>query len=348
MKKLEFKSLKIKINFFILTLVFISFVVFSLTFIFSERKNLQEDIVKSGEMFASFSSKIIYDNYVRYYTHNTLGEFEEFKKNIKEILDNNTDVVGVKLVGVNGKILFDSSEISLGKYQGLDRIIEDRDLLDLIRKNEISNVTISENKKNFTEIINPIFLQSGGSHIFSTIYVISQDSLSQRMREVYLQILYVAIPIFIIIAILTILFVSRLLKPIKNLTKVAEKVRSGDLDIKVDVSSRDEIGVLSRVFGEMVLKIKESQSILEKKVKDRTEELEKERGNLESRVKERTLELESLKDNLEDLVKERTEKLNDKLSELERINKLMVNRELKMIELKKEIEGLKNNGQIIN
>lgn len=44
---------------------------------------------------------------------------------------------------------------------------------------------------------------------------------------------------------------------------------------------------------------------------------------------------------LEDTVKERTEELAERVSELESMNKLMVGRELKMIELKDEIEKLK-------
>lgn len=64
---------------------------------------------------------------------------------------------------------------------------------------------------------------------------------------------------------------------------------------------------------------------------DKTElELNELKKNLESRVEERTLELDRSK----------TE-LNKTLEESERVNKLMVGRELKMVELKKEIADLK-------
>ena len=52
-------------------------------------------------------------------------------------------------------------------------------------------------------------------------------------------------------------------------------------------------------------------------------------------------ELKDYQRNLEEQVKERTKKLEEKIEELERINRLTVGRELKMIELKKEIERLK-------
>ena len=52
-------------------------------------------------------------------------------------------------------------------------------------------------------------------------------------------------------------------------------------------------------------------------------------------------ELAAYAKGLENKVTERTQELADKLEELESLNKSMVGRELKMMELKKEIEGLK-------
>ena len=55
---------------------------------------------------------------------------------------------------------------------------------------------------------------------------------------------------------------------------------------------------------------------------------------------ERTNELEKLKGGLEVTVTERTGELSSKVSELESVNKLMIDRELKMVELKKENAAL--------
>jgi len=70
-------------------------------------------------------------------------------------------------------------------------------------------------------------------------------------------------------------------------------------------------------------------------------ELEEERATLEVKVKARTKELENLTEELEGKVKERTKKLEEKMEELEKFNKLAVGRELKMVELKEEVEKLK-------
>lgn len=73
-----------------------------------------------------------------------------------------------------------------------------------------------------------------------------------------------------------------------------------------------------------------AKSALEIKVKIRTRELEEERQSLGKKVKERTAELD----------RERKE-LAKRIFELERFHKLAVGREMKMRELKKEIEKLK-------
>ncbi|MDD4990348.1 MAG: PAS domain-containing protein [Candidatus Pacebacteria bacterium] len=53
-------------------------------------------------------------------------------------------------------------------------------------------------------------------------------------------------------------------------------------------------------------------------------------------------EFKTLQEGLEEKVRERTKELQERLSELERFHRLTVGRELKMIELKKELRGEQN------
>jgi len=62
---------------------------------------------------------------------------------------------------------------------------------------------------------------------------------------------------------------------------------------------------------------------------------------LEIKVEARTKELKELAEGLEEEVKRRTKEVYEKMADLERFQRLAVGRELKMIELKKEIEKFK-------
>ena len=71
---------------------------------------------------------------------------------------------------------------------------------------------------------------------------------------------------------------------------------------------------------------------------EKRKELEESKKVLEIKVKARTKELEELTKSLDQKVKERTKELQERINELERFHKLTIGRELRMAELKKEIE----------
>jgi PAS domain S-box-containing protein len=93
--------------------------------------------------------------------------------------------------------------------------------------------------------------------------------------------------------------------------------------------------------GRDIKELLEYQKKLEQEVKKRTEELEEAKTVLEIKVAARTRELKELAERREEIVKERTKELREKLEELERFHKIAVSKELRMVELKKEIERLK-------
>lgn len=90
--------------------------------------------------------------------------------------------------------------------------------------------------------------------------------------------------------------------PIKRLHKDMLRIKSGDLDVRSEIKTGDEIGEMAEAFNEMAAELKSSYTDMENKIE------------------------------------EKTRNLNEKLAELEKTNRLMVGRELKMIELKKKLK----------
>lgn len=108
--------------------------------------------------------------------------------------------------------------------------------------------------------------------------------------------IYLTINLILLGLLFYIIFYS-VLKPLGKLKKASERISQGDLDQHLDIKSKDEIGLLAQTYNQMVADLKESRAGIEKKVAERTADLEK-------------------------------------------LNKYMTGRELKMIELKKKIADL--------
>jgi methyl-accepting chemotaxis protein len=96
--------------------------------------------------------------------------------------------------------------------------------------------------------------------------------------------------------------------------------------LRASIHSHDELGSLAEGFNEMLEKIQE-----------RDAELELHRKYLEEQVSGRTAELSNANEQL----RQREEELKKRVKELEEFYDMAVGRELRMIELKEEIESLK-------
>ncbi len=79
----------------------------------------------------------------------------------------------------------------------------------------------------------------------------------------------------------------------------------------------------------------------EKRLRQEKEKAKETGKVLEVKVKARTKELQELAERREEIIEDRTRELKRKLEELEKFRRLVVGREMKMMELKKEIERLK-------
>jgi signal transduction histidine kinase/ActR/RegA family two-component response regulator len=73
----------------------------------------------------------------------------------------------------------------------------------------------------------------------------------------------------------------RITRPLHSLTKAASAMAAGERSKLVNIRTNDEFGTLATAFNEMVVKVGDSQEELERKVQERTSELEKANRQLE-------------------------------------------------------------------
>jgi len=78
----------------------------------------------------------------------------------------------------------------------------------------------------------------------------------------------------VLMSALTWFAIRRMLQPIGTLTSTVSAIAAGDLNRKAEVKSQDEIGTLAATFNDMTSRLRESFSMLEQRVADRTRNLE--------------------------------------------------------------------------
>ena len=143
---------------------------------------------------------------------------------------------------------------------------------------------------------------------FGWILVIEYDTAEIFASARGLQNTFVAVGIVLlaIIAFFALTFVRAISIPIKKLTEGANRIAEGDLTVKIDVHTKDEIGQLAHSFNKMASELRRSYQNLEEKVQMRTKELEERVKELDITAKllvRRDLERLHLNDELQELDK---------------------------------------------
>lgn len=177
----------------------------------------------------------------------------------------------------------------------------------------------------YQEVVNR-FLSEQGTELISGV----DRTLLLTLYNIRIQAVLTLFIIIVLTLFSSVLMARNFTRPLRNLIKGTKEVTKGNLDCVINVETRDELGELAKHFNMMTRQLKKANLAFEEV-----------KAALEIRVEARTRELKELAENLEDQIRERTGDLQKRVLELERLHKLTVGRELKMIELKKEIKKLK-------
>jgi len=206
------------------------------------------------------------------------------------------------LVEINGNIsmLSISPIIDSDSFESIGRLILeipiDSEFADQIREKVKSEIILSSNRKK----IGTTFLDSNGERFFPKTklvfnnkdqrvrienktylsnFISIKDNLGEKVGyiEVFLNIddllqakrldirslIWVSFIVFVVIIIISFIIGRKLSAPILNLSKGAESISKGDLDIRIKAVSHDEIGTLTVTFNKMAESLKSQRENLE-------------------------------------------------------------------------------------
>jgi signal transduction histidine kinase len=199
-----------------------------------------------------------------------------------------------------------------------EKIIEDEDVLLCSVFDKDGKQLVHMAKKEtpsdpdlINQVTQPIHSRDG--RLIGTFQIgFSRFKLNQRMDAMKRDILLVTLGVTCIGILFTLIMTRIFLRPIEKLAEATERVARGEWVQTVDIHSRDEIGDLARDFNQMTLQLKESRIDLEKKVEERTHQLEANIAEL-NRTRTSTLKM------LEELqaAKKELERVNRELKEMD-------------------------------
>jgi len=203
------------------------------------------------------------------------------------ILLNKEDVlkVSINLPDENGdlKVAVSSDSDSVGNPSSSNNYISYED-------DAVVNTPRHSDESHTLTVVTPLHLS--GQIVGTYEILLSMDAayatLDLRTRN--LVIISVAFLFFLVISFLFLLR-RTVIKPITAFRTAANKIGEGDLDTKIKIKSRDELGELAAAFNHMTDDLKISRAeienyskTLEKKVEERTEELEGSQKELKRKV----------------------------------------------------------------
>ncbi|OCL88375.1 Signal transduction histidine-protein kinase BaeS [Aliarcobacter thereius] len=118
------------------------------------------------------------------------------------------------------------------------------------------------------------------------------------------------------------LYILKLLFPLKKITKEIKKFANGDLSTRIDINSKDEIGILAKTFNKMASSLENSIKTREELLRDIGHELRTPiaKGKFAIEKIDDLSKKELLKNIFNDL-----EKLTNELIELEKLNIINLN-----------------------
>jgi signal transduction histidine kinase len=202
---------------------------------------------------------------------------------------------GVTVAEVNLKFIWDViSRIRVGKA-GVAYVVDQRGLLIahpdigiVLRKTDLSrlpHVAFALRKARDSSVTFPGVSHDRLGHDILTAFapvgslgwlVFVDLPLSEALQPVYNTLKRTAIILafgLLLAALAGVWLAQRMVVPIRALAKGAARIGGGDLDHRIEITSRDEVQTLADSFNEMGGRLKESYATLEHKVSDRTREL---------------------------------------------------------------------------
>ncbi|MEW6041718.1 MAG: HAMP domain-containing protein [Elusimicrobiota bacterium] len=300
-------SINKKVSLLIITVIFVLGLVLGFYYTQNQTRSLNSELNKRITVLLDYLAYIIeYPLLIK--------DQEGILKALKGIMAQK-EVVSCKIKDKEGNIIYQESSKKEGPVKEFSSCIVTKKVE--AKPGEMLILGITKEEK---EEIGKIYL------------TVSLSELNQKITNMRKTIaMVVVITIILGSFVSSLLFRFVLVRPITLLVEATEKIAQGDLNYKVPIKTKDEVGILAASFNKMTDDLQKSNDEL---VKSKDMEIK-----LQSAQSSEKARAEALQERAEEVEKAYKE-LKAKTEQLERFQKITVGRELEMIKLKAEINSL--------
>ena len=245
-KKIESKSIKNDLLIGILMILLVTLVILNLLIMFFIRKyyyDNTEDLLKSRmEVSVNF--------YEKYFSSVSL--IENIYDNIDAFWNENN--AQVEIFDSNGNLLMDS----IG--------VREENLLKATDINKALNGEVSRwiGRVNYydSKVMAVSYPLKVNNEVIGVIrFITSLEEVESVIKNIMVIFITISLLVLLIGIILSIILSNNIINPIKYLTNVAEKMANGNLDIRSNIDSKNEIGQLSNTLNFMVNEISKREQL---------------------------------------------------------------------------------------
>lgn len=200
--------------------------------------------------------------------------------------------------------------------------------LSVFREGETVTEISTEQDVKMVQVFSPVYVGNQRVGVYHLKLSLKKaEQVLSAIRKRFLFGILAVIPELIIV--LFILLRRTIISPVRRLRKGAEAIEEGNLDYRIELDRKDEIGKLGESFNRMAEEVGDFYQNLDRKVEQRTEELQNAKEKLKKKLSElrkTKRELQQSKDKLEQAqkslkvkVKARTKKLRELAEKREEI-----------------------------
>ncbi|GAB4498806.1 MAG: hypothetical protein OHK003_12360 [Anaerolineales bacterium] len=126
----------------------------------------------------------------------------------------------------------------------------------------------------------PVGLNTG----WSLALVYPREEVIQQTRQLQITLTGYSFLLALIFGVIIFYFTRTITTPLQQLTHVAEEISNGNLDVTAPVDSLDEVGTLGKTINRMTEQLKDTLNNLERRITERTVDLELSRRQTEARA----------------------------------------------------------------